>query len=59
LLQKPEELIKSEYLRAKRKKMTEEFKNVMFTSSNRRDELSKEAEIKKNPNKILDNQKLL
>jgi hypothetical protein len=39
--------------------MTEEFKKVMFTSSNRRDELSKEAEIKKNPNKILDNQKFL
>jgi hypothetical protein len=39
--------------------MAEDFKNVMFTSSARRDEISKETEIKKNPNKILDNQKFL
>ena len=59
MLQTPEELLKSEVLLARRKKMTDEFKKIMFTSSLRRDELSKEAEIKKNPTKLLDNQKTL
>jgi hypothetical protein len=37
--------------------MEKEFKNLMFTSTEKRRELSKDSDIKKNSKKLVDNDK--
>ena len=57
LLQTPEEHIKSNVLKEKRKKMTEDFKQLMFTSTAKRKILSENMDMKKSTKKIVDNDK--
>lgn len=47
LLSTPDHLIKSTILKEKRKNMSDSFQNIMFTSVQKRDALSKEPETKK------------
>lgn len=47
LLQTQENVIKSEYLKLKRKQMNDLFRDLLFTSKHKREVLSKENEQKK------------
>jgi hypothetical protein len=50
LLQTKESIIKSEYLKERRKDMASSFRDLMFTSMDKKEALSREQETKKAKN---------